>query len=138
MPEFVIRRRIKAPRKRVWEALLGLMAGANGEPEYEKAGDPAPHGPGAIKQMNLFGYPMREETVALDPPHRRAYRMISGMPVDSYDAEATLEESNGETELTWKAVIRSADEAVANDFAEKSKGMLEIAVRFVTERSESE
>ena len=38
---------------------MGLIAGADGEPEYEQLGDPTPHGPGAIKEINLFGYPMR-------------------------------------------------------------------------------
>ena len=138
MSTFVIRNQIRASRERVWEVLMGLMAGADGEPEYERLGDPAPHGPGAIKEIDLFGYPMREETTALDPPRRRAYRLISGMPVDSYNGEVTLEEQAGETEIVWKAVIDSDDPALTADFAEKCRGILEVAVRFVSERSESE
>jgi hypothetical protein len=138
MAEFTIRRRIQAPRERVWQEMLGLMAGANGEPEYEKLGNPAPHGPGAVKEINLFGYPMREETVALEPPCQRAYRLISGMPVDSYDGCMTLEAVEEATELEWTARMDAADAALAEDFAEKCRGVLERAIELITARSETD
>ena len=137
MAEFTIRRRIRAPRERVWQEMLGLMAGADGEPEYEKQGVPAPHGPGAIKEVNLFGYPMREETVALEPPCRRAYRMISDIPVDSYDGCTTLEAVGDATDLEWTARAEAADAARAEDFAEKCRGVLERAVEIIAARSEN-
>jgi len=137
MTKFTIRRRIRATRERVWEEMLALMNGPDGEPEYERPGDPAPHGPGAIKEVNLFGDPMREETLDLDPPSRRRYRMISGMPVDDYVGETTLEFRDGETELVWTARTRSSDPAIERDYAEKCEAVLERAVAIIAEQAET-
>jgi hypothetical protein len=137
MTEFTIRRRIRATRERVWEEMLALMNGPDGEPEYERLGDPAPHGPGAIKAVNLFGYAMREETLDLEPPSRRRYRMISGVPVDDYVGETTLESRDGETELVWTARTRSSDPAIERDYAEKCEAVLERAVAIIAEQAET-
>ena len=128
---------IGAPRERVWEAMLGLMAGPDGEPGYEKLGDPPPHGPGAIKRVDLFGLRMREETVILEPPRRRAYRMISGLPVDAYDASFSLEAVGDETGLEWTGRVRSSDAAAAEEFAAKCRGVLEAAVGIIAQRAEA-
>ena len=137
MAEFTIRRRIRAPRERVWEAMLGLMAGPDGQPDYERPGDPPPHGPGAIKAVDLFGYPMREETLVLDPPRYREYHMISGLPVDAYRASTSLEAVGGETDLEWTARAECRDEKKAADFAEQCRGALEAAVGIVARRAEA-
>jgi hypothetical protein len=138
MVEFMIRRRIQAPRERVWAEMLGLMAGADGEPEYERLGDPPPHGPGAVKEIDLFGYPMREETLELEPPARRVYRLISGMPVDGYEGCTTLESVDADTELEWTARAHAEDAAVAEDFMKKCHDTLEVAVRMIAERAEAD
>lgn len=72
------------------------------ESTWDREGDPAPGGIGAVRKLG--GYPIysREEIVAYDPPHHLAYVMISGQPVRDYRADVLLRESPGGTTITWR------------------------------------
>ena len=68
---------------------------------WEREGDPAPGGVGAIRALGLRKVGSREEIVAYDPPRHLAYVILSGLPVRRYRADVRLTEEAGGTRITW-------------------------------------
>ncbi len=135
---FEIRRKIDAPRERVWQAVLDLMSGPDGRPDYAVEGNPPPHGPGAVKVFDLPGTGrLREQTLALEPPRRRAYRITEGAPVDRYEAETLIEAAGDASELRWSGEVHAGDAAAEARFAALARRTLEAAVERVARAAEA-
>jgi hypothetical protein len=92
-----------APRWHEW-------AGAIGASSYEREGDPAPHGVGAVRCFGAgFGPASREEVVAFDPPRGLSYEIRSGpLPVTGYRSGVELVPRGSGTLVTWRGRYRTA------------------------------
>lgn len=101
-----------APVETVWR----LLSTVNSWPTWsrhklarlERAGSPTAEGVGAIRVLGLDpGKPSkvnREEVVAFDPPDHFAYVLLSGMPLQGYRADVTLEaRPGGGCRITWES-----------------------------------
>ena len=76
--------------------------------KYERVGDAATDGVGAIR---VFGNPpllSREEVVVFEPHTHFAYKMLSGLPIDGYRADVYLEATPTGTNITWKSSFVTA------------------------------
>ncbi|MFM7270235.1 MAG: SRPBCC family protein [Actinomycetes bacterium] len=102
---YVVRTRAEAPIERVWD----LLVDATGWPRwtripratYEREGEPAPHGVGAIRRMGAGRMVSREEVVAYDAPHHFAYVLHSGLPLRGYRADVHLAADGSGTTIEW-------------------------------------
>ena len=69
----------------------------------ERERDPPPNGAGAIRSLTLLlGPPIREQVTVFEPPHRFAYRMLSGVPIRSHTATVDLAQQGAVTVVTWQ------------------------------------
>jgi ligand-binding SRPBCC domain-containing protein len=99
---------IKAPLQAVWD-LISVQANWSvwtpaRQVVLDPPGAPDPNGVGAVRVMRVAGpIAVREEIVAYDPPTAMSYRLRSSFPVRNYLAHMRLEDSDGETVLTWSA-----------------------------------
>ena len=71
--------------------------------DYEREGEPAPHGAGAIRRFGFPIYKSREQVLEFDPPHHLAYTLLSGLPLRDYRADVTLTEAAGGTDIEWRS-----------------------------------
>jgi uncharacterized protein YndB with AHSA1/START domain len=72
---------------------------------WERDGDPAPGGVGAIRKLGRWPMFGREQVVAFDPPSHHAYTMLSGNPVRNYYAVVSLEPDGAGTLIAWSATF---------------------------------
>lgn len=72
---------------------------------WEREGEPAPGGVGAIRALGLPRVGSREEIVAYDPPHHLGYVILSGLPVKSYRADVRLIPVGGGTRIEWSGTF---------------------------------
>jgi uncharacterized protein YndB with AHSA1/START domain len=103
--------RSSAPPERVFE----LLADATSWPRWagpfiahgswEREGNPAPGGVGAIRKLGRWPIFGREQVVAFEPPSHHAYTMLSGNPVRNYRADVTLEPDGDGTFIAWSATF---------------------------------
>lgn len=75
------------------------------ESTWDREGQPAPGGVGAVRKLGGRPVYSREEIVVYDPPHHLGYVMVSGPPVRGYRADVYLTESSGGTRITWRATF---------------------------------
>lgn len=70
---------------------------------WEKLGDPAPAGVGAVRKVGMWPMLMREKTVVYEPDRRHAYVQIGPpLPAHDYRAELVLTpNATGGTDLRW-------------------------------------
>jgi hypothetical protein len=68
---------------------------------WERTGDPAPGGVGAIRLLGLRPMMVREETVEYEQDRRHAYVMRTPLPIRDYRAELTLTPGANGTDLVW-------------------------------------
>ncbi|OBA70110.1 polyketide cyclase [Mycobacterium sp. 1554424.7] len=70
---------------------------------WERQGDPAPGGVGAVRRVGMWPMLMREKTVAYEPDRRHAYAQIGPrLPAKDYRAELLLTpNATGGTNLRW-------------------------------------
>src|SRR4051794_15345510 len=99
--------RSQAPPEKVWEVLADVPRWAEWGPwnssEFEREGDPAPGGVGAVRLLKRFAMTLREELTGFEPPRRMTYKLLSGMPVRDYRAEVDVAQANGGSELRWRS-----------------------------------
>ena len=86
-----VEQQANAPIERVWNHLVDATQwsewGRFKVAKYERVGDAATDGVGAIR---VFGNPpllSREEVVVFEPHTHFAYKMLSGLPIDGYRAD---------------------------------------------------
>ncbi|MGO9892412.1 MAG: SRPBCC family protein [Solirubrobacteraceae bacterium] len=99
MATFTLRASIAAPV----DLVFGVLTDHEGQSDMtalrssslEREGDPPPNGVGAIRRLTLLGPPIREQVTVFEPPHRFAYRMLSGVPIRSHTATVDLSPARG-------------------------------------------
>jgi hypothetical protein len=64
---------------------------------------PGPGGGPPVRRLGRRPFLVREEVVVAEPPSRHAYRLLSGQPVRSYEAEVRIgvEGAGGRTRVEW-------------------------------------
>src|SRR5207244_2468181 len=96
------------------EVVYGLLADGTTWPEWspietfalERAGDPPPEGPGAIRVFTKGRTTGRDEVLAFEPGRRLEYASRSQLPVRDYVGEIVLERSaSGGTDIDWHATF---------------------------------
>jgi uncharacterized protein YndB with AHSA1/START domain len=97
------------------ESVFDLLADAPSWPRWagpviassswEREGDPAPGGVGAIRKLGRWPKFGREQIVASEPPSHHAYTMLSGNPVRNYRADVSLTPDGNGTLITWSATF---------------------------------
>jgi Polyketide cyclase / dehydrase and lipid transport len=71
--------------------------------ELERAGDPPPEGPGAIRVFRRGRTTGRDQIVEVVPGRRLGYVSLSGVPVRDYQAAIDLEPVGEGTAIRWQA-----------------------------------
>lgn len=113
MQAYSLRRRANAPIAVVF-AVLADASGWSGwtrisETTLEHDGDSAPDGVGAIRLFRTGPIRSREQVTGYEPPAagqaRFAYRLLSGLPVKSYQAEVVLTADGDATDIDWSATF---------------------------------
>jgi hypothetical protein len=106
MASFTLRESIAAPIDIVFDVLADHQGQADRtllrSSTLEREGDPPPNGVGAIRRLSVVGPPIREQVTAFEPPHRFAYKMLSGVPVHSHIGTVELTQQGTGTLLTWQ------------------------------------
>jgi uncharacterized protein YndB with AHSA1/START domain len=70
--------------------------------DWERVGDPAPGGVGAIRRLGRPPTFALEEILEYDPPHHLAYTIVRGLPVRGYHADIDLlAATDGGTAIRW-------------------------------------
>ncbi|MBV8967186.1 MAG: SRPBCC family protein [Mycobacteriaceae bacterium] len=71
---------------------------------WEREGDPAPGGLGAVRKVGMWPLLVREETLEYEQDRRHVYALIGpATPVEGYRAEATFTpNASGGTDLRWR------------------------------------
>ena len=107
-----VRARSSAPREAVWQLLADGRSWSDWAPwqrsELEQEGSPPPDGVGAVKRLIRWPTVTRERVTAFEPERRLAYEMMSGLPLRGYQAEVTLTEAEGGTEIRWHSEFDGA------------------------------
>lgn len=67
---------------------------------WEREGEPAPGGVGAIRRLGIRGASSREEIVAYEPPAHLAYTWLTRV-VRDYRADVRLEPDGTGTRIVW-------------------------------------
>jgi uncharacterized protein YndB with AHSA1/START domain len=69
---------------------------------WERQGDPAPAGLGAIRKVGMWPVLMREETIEYEQDRRHVYTFVGRGPAKDYRAEVSFTpNAAGGTELKW-------------------------------------
>lgn len=69
---------------------------------WERQGDPAPAGIGAIRKVGLWPVLMREETIEYEQDRRHVYAFVGRGPAKDYRAEITFTpNATGGTDVKW-------------------------------------
>jgi uncharacterized protein YndB with AHSA1/START domain len=93
------------------EVVFGLLADGASWPRWspiesfhlERAGDPPPEGPGAIRVFRRGRTTGRDQIVEVVPGRRLGYVSLSGLPVRDYRATVDLQPTHGGTDIRWRA-----------------------------------
>ena len=86
-----------------WHEWAGSMISVS---EWEREGDPAPGGVGAVRRLGRSPAFAREQILEYDPPHHLAYTIVRGMPVRGYHADIDLlAASAGGTTIRWSGAF---------------------------------
>ena len=82
-----------------WHEWAGWSVGAS---TFERVGEPAPGGIGAVRKIGRWPVFTREQVIEYDPPHHYAYTVLSGFPVRGYHADVDLIPDGGSgTTMRW-------------------------------------
>ncbi|MEY3360614.1 MAG: hypothetical protein RL531_333 [Actinomycetota bacterium] len=117
--EYTVRVHTAAPPADVWDLLVDATGWPRWTPVptavYERDGEPAPHGIGAIRRLGRGRLVSREEVVAFEAPHHFAYVLLSGLPLRAYRADVHLVPDGSGTEIEWSGGF-DATSRVAGSF----------------------
>jgi hypothetical protein len=76
-----------------------------GHGSWEREGDPAPGGVGAIRKLGRWPVFGREQIVVCEPPSYLAYTLLSGNPVRNYRADVALTSDGDGTLIAWSGTF---------------------------------
>jgi uncharacterized protein YndB with AHSA1/START domain len=93
-PERVFAALADAPSWKRWAGPMVLQSW------WEREGEPAPGGVGAIRRLGMRGASSREQIVAFDPPRHLAYVWLTRI-VRDYRADVRLEPDGTGTRIHW-------------------------------------
>lgn len=109
MPTYDIRASCKAPQEKVF----GLVADATTWSKWagptirysawEREGEGAPGGVGAIRRLGSKQLSTREEITEYDPPHYLAYKILTPTPIRDYRAIVSIDKEGDGCRITWAA-----------------------------------
>jgi hypothetical protein len=89
-----------------------------------------------VRRLGRRPFLVREEIVVAEEPFRHAYRLLSGQPVRSYEAEVRMTEdaASGRTHIVWTAqvvpLVRGAGPLTERLFARMVAGFARRLVSF--------
>lgn len=88
-----------------WHEWVGAIRTSS----YERHGDPAPHGVGAMRKFGLpFGQSSREEIVEYVSPNILGYQIVSGsVPVHNYSGRVDVAQSSEGSTIAWTVTFQS-------------------------------
>ncbi len=99
-PETVFAVLADATRWREWAGSMITVS------EWEREGDPAPGGVGAIRRLGRPPAFALEQILEYDPPHHLAYTIVRGLPVRGYHADIEfLDAPDGATTIRWSGAF---------------------------------
>jgi hypothetical protein len=97
--------RSAASRPAVWQLLADVTTWTDwaqfDEATYERDGDHAPHGLGAVRRLRVGPLSSRERVLRFEPPHRFAYDYDGTLPLRTYRADVTLTPDGDGTIIHW-------------------------------------
>lgn len=83
-----------------WSEWAGMLAPRS---SWERQGDPAPGGVGAIRRLGMWPIVVREETIAYDQDRLHGYALRTPAPLRDYRAEVRFEpREDGGTAIVWR------------------------------------
>lgn len=85
-----------------WHEWAGFSVATS---EWEREGDPAPGGVGAIRKLGRAPMYGREQITEYDAPVHMAYTILSGIPVRGYHADVDLRADEAGTTISWTAAF---------------------------------
>jgi len=85
-----------------WKDWAGSMITVS---EWEREGDPAPGGVGAVRKLGRPPAFALEQIVEYDPPHHLAYTIVRGIPVRGYHADVDLVPDAAGTTIRWSGAF---------------------------------
>ncbi len=101
MASFTFQRQVAASPETVFEVLTDHRRYSEITPlrksELEREGEPAPNGVGSVRVLSTVGPPLREETIAYEPPSRFSYKLLSGAPLRDHVGTVELTARDGGT-----------------------------------------
>ena len=99
-PEAVFAVLADATRWREWAGKMITVS------EWEREGDPAPGGVGAVRKLGRPPAYALEQIVEYDPPRHLAYTILRGLPVRGYHADIDLLPTEaGGTTIRWSGAF---------------------------------
>ena len=85
-----------------WPRWAGPLIGHG---SWERQGNPAPGGVGAIRKIGRWPMYGREQIVVSDAPARHSYTTLSGNPVRNYRADVRLTPDGDGTAIKWSGTF---------------------------------
>jgi hypothetical protein len=96
---------------------------------WERQGEPAPGGVGAVRLLGLRPLWVREETVDYEQDRRHVYVMRTPMPVRDYRAELVLTPAADGTDVVWRGSFTERIPFPGPVFRFLVRGLLRILVK---------
>lgn len=81
-----------------WKDWAGVTVGVS---EWDREGDPAPGGVGAVRKLGRWPFFTRERITEYRPPRHLGYTVLSGIPVRGYHADIDLVPDATGTTIRW-------------------------------------
>ena len=111
-----------------WSEWAGLVAPRSA---WERQGDPAPDGIGAVRRVGLWPVVVREKTVAYERDRLHAYVLVTRAPLRDYRGEVTFEpREDGGTAVVWRGTFTELLPGTGRPVA----AALRLTVRYLTRR----
>jgi hypothetical protein len=97
---------------------------------WERQGDPAPGGVGAVRLLGLRPLVVREETLEYEQDRRHVYAMRTPMPIRDYRAEFSVApRADGGTDVVWHGTFTERIRGTGPLFRAGLRGLLSLLLR---------